>query len=545
MDTQSLPIVSFGKYKDKSVLDLLEDVQYVEWLKLQSWFREKKEIYNIIVNQTIYTNTNSKTPEHNKLQNMFLDKENQQNLINKLISILDKNNYITKLKILFENEDFIKCFGNINLQTCIKKLFNTTVKFEDKFNWDLVLYRGNNSCSLTSIDEEYELGEKIKYRKEYDILEKQKYIDKITEYDDKIKIREKYDSIMIEKFKKDMQTYLENKELNERQVYQYEIKIKNYYEKKEEYKKSKLFEICREYKISVIYYNKCSSNEKRIIDNMLDEYMKEYELKNKSPVCVYKLKMPEMFDISKDVDNSNIPEEYKEKYTIQNSYGYKYFEFNSVRSFKYDKEKYIEDYDKYYEKNFEKHYETNRKSYYENMFNGFSPYVSLIDNKYIIRISQHIYKSGAICCELKPSLSEDYPCVLRKLKTQIELTKNDKTTFYTLHDKIWVLIIGEFNSTNTSREQLITIFNQSEIRIIFTDELFDIKLNTVQIINKIEKNILDKKLIDENIILSDSLKNTEEKLAIAEEKIKQLEAEILTLKTQKTNKSIKDYFGKK
>ena len=81
MEEQLLPIVPFGKYKDKSVLELLADEKYVEWLKQQSWFSNQKQIYNIVVYQTIPTTNNSKTPEHNKLQNLFLDKSNQHKLI--------------------------------------------------------------------------------------------------------------------------------------------------------------------------------------------------------------------------------------------------------------------------------------------------------------------------------------------------------------------------------------------------------------------------------------------------------------------------------
>jgi hypothetical protein len=45
--------------------------------------------------------------------------------------------------------------------------------------------------------------------------------------------------------------------------------------------------------------------------------------------------------------------------------------------------------------------------------------------------------------------------------------------------------------------------------------------------------------------LEEENKLLREKLLNAEEKIKQLEEEILSLKTQKQCKSIKDYFGKK
>ena len=76
MDTQTLPLVPFGKYKGQPITTLMNDTKYLEWCKQQEWFQKFPIVYNICVNQTITTNPNSKTPEHNKLQNMFLDDKN-------------------------------------------------------------------------------------------------------------------------------------------------------------------------------------------------------------------------------------------------------------------------------------------------------------------------------------------------------------------------------------------------------------------------------------------------------------------------------------
>jgi hypothetical protein len=65
-------LVPFGKYKDKTVDLLLSDKQYMEWLNQQPWFKEKYiTIYNIVsgIQEPI------ETPEHNKIQGMFLDKK--------------------------------------------------------------------------------------------------------------------------------------------------------------------------------------------------------------------------------------------------------------------------------------------------------------------------------------------------------------------------------------------------------------------------------------------------------------------------------------
>jgi uncharacterized protein (DUF3820 family) len=108
--------INFGKYKGKCISELLSDIEYVKWLKQQSWLEERnKTIYNIIIKNDLSPNTNSKTPEHNKLQNLFLNKDNQQKLVN--YYKLDNN---TILKIIFE----------------------------DKFNWDFCLYIADlKSCN--------------------------------------------------------------------------------------------------------------------------------------------------------------------------------------------------------------------------------------------------------------------------------------------------------------------------------------------------------------------------------------------------------------
>jgi hypothetical protein len=85
MEIQSLPTVSFGtKYKGQPITALLNDTEYLQWCLQQEWFKSKKYsiIYNICVNQQItHGNQGSKTPEHNRLQNLFLDDENVKKLL--------------------------------------------------------------------------------------------------------------------------------------------------------------------------------------------------------------------------------------------------------------------------------------------------------------------------------------------------------------------------------------------------------------------------------------------------------------------------------
>lgn len=70
----SMRLVPFGKYKGQPVEVMQMDTGYCEWLSTQDWFRER---YANVYQQVIINNFTeaSETPEHNKLQMFFLDKE--------------------------------------------------------------------------------------------------------------------------------------------------------------------------------------------------------------------------------------------------------------------------------------------------------------------------------------------------------------------------------------------------------------------------------------------------------------------------------------
>jgi hypothetical protein len=359
MDTHSLPLVPFGKYKGQPITNLLNDTKYLEWCKQQEWLQKFPIVYNICINQTIATtNQNSKTPEHNKLQNMFLNEQNQIKLLNILLGSNIGVKFKTNFELLISDEEFINCFGKINMPKINCSLKDSKIVFEDKYNWDFILY-----------------------------------------YSD-------YQTITFEP--------------------------------------------------------KCN------VENLTEKYL----------------------------------------YGILRKYNFEYNPRETTRVL-----------DTYIEKVKEK-------------------------NNYEVNVEAVVINSR-VCCELKPILSDDYPCVLRKLKTQIELTESDKI-FKDL-PKYYIIVIGNFTSKYTSKEQLITIFKQSKIQIIFANEIFE-SSNTLSIksINEnTEETLYKNKLIEENKILTNNLLQTQEKLLRAEEKIKDLEELILSLKNQEQIKSIKAYFGEK
>ena len=69
----SSKVVPFGKYKGQPVEAMMADRGYCEWLAGQDWFRSRyAEIHTVIIN---YGSEPQDTPEHNRLQAMFLNPE--------------------------------------------------------------------------------------------------------------------------------------------------------------------------------------------------------------------------------------------------------------------------------------------------------------------------------------------------------------------------------------------------------------------------------------------------------------------------------------
>lgn len=68
-EAQAEALVPFGKYKGHPVATLLSDIAYLYWLQQQPWFAEK---FGWILKQRI-TDELAQTPDHNKLQVLFLD----------------------------------------------------------------------------------------------------------------------------------------------------------------------------------------------------------------------------------------------------------------------------------------------------------------------------------------------------------------------------------------------------------------------------------------------------------------------------------------
>lgn len=470
----ALPIVPFGKYKDKSVLELLADTKYVEWLKQQAWFANQKQIYNIVVHQTISATNNSNTPEHNRMQNCFLDTKNQSKLMFQFFK-----HWITRINQLLKDEAFVRWFGKhdeINISTIdADKL---SVKFEEKFNWDVVLHsNGDFTCSFNSILEA-ELAAKETHKQTY---------------------KQKYDADEISKHEHHMTLV---NQLMERRT---------------------------------------------TIDQKLHKIFKSRSIKMEHIVATCRELIKECCNYNENLwltccDSAS--------------------ELPSVEKLKEYRDAYVDDYRNTYETKFNEHYDEHyadhRMKFYSSMLSecGFDTRasgISIYKNKHTYQIKISImcwatrgHSSGKLYCELKPTLSDDYPVVLRKMKTQIELMESHKielrrdTKVQYLSSSMfhcYVLVVGTFTSVCVSKEQLVEIFRQSNIRVVFMEDMVAGELPA--------KPVVEQLVVAQQPNAEQLTNQLAQKLAAAEEKIRQLEEEINTLKSKKQGKSIKDYYGNK
>jgi uncharacterized protein (DUF3820 family) len=166
---ETLPLIPFGKYKGKPVTEIISDTEYLKWLSLQPWFKEKHPtIYNITINQTI-SNNDSKTPEHNKIQNMFLE----ENFCNKVLEHLYKkdiiNDFTTLYKLVSDNEDNedIMKYSNDYI-----KSIDVDVEFEASYNWDIILTPKTFNPIILSFAIDKQISSKLKIISLYNCEEK-------------------------------------------------------------------------------------------------------------------------------------------------------------------------------------------------------------------------------------------------------------------------------------------------------------------------------------------------------------------------------------
>ena len=75
-----------------------------------------------------------------------------------------------------------------------------------------------------------------------------------------------------------------------------------------------------------------------------------------------------------------------------------------------------------------------------------------------------------IYCKITTILGDDFPCILSEMRSRMEM--NDTRCYNESDFKFYhILLVENFNSINTSKEQLIEIFALSDIKVLFIDDL--------------------------------------------------------------------------
>ena len=319
---------------------------------------------------------------------------------------------------------------------------------------------------------------------------------------------------MLKKYEEELKYYLENKELNnkqyEKEKNEYVTKEKLYQDNKTRFEQKILLELCKKFKLSLDEYKKLSeyANEKKAINKELNTYITQFEVDNKPKYVkmIECLNCPEPYDDKENLwKESHKCEKYRKKYND---------DFDCVYRLNYNKDKYINEYKNEYNKTFEKEYNSYREEFYKKLFKNFNHTIN--KNNDIYKIEIHLFHNiYDIFFEIKPLLSDDYPNVLRKIKTQKELIQKNKIN-YNKRDKLYYLLIDKFISDTTTEKQLIDIFKQSNIRVIFTRDIFN---NIKKIINT--HNILSEINILQNDIneLNNSIANKEKQMLLLYDKI--------------------------
>lgn len=176
-----LPTVPFGKYKNKPMTEMIKDESYVNWCKNQPGLLDKYPIiYNIIYTQRFGEQDNP-TPEHNKMQNLFLDKNMNIKIVNK-VSNVDKITNNKVMEEIFEkiyiDDKYKELFQTYRFDVPKLITYNINTEFEAKYNWDVFI---ECQCKIDNYDEG-----------NYNIMIKKEHV---RRYDDEWKYYNKYFSI--------------------------------------------------------------------------------------------------------------------------------------------------------------------------------------------------------------------------------------------------------------------------------------------------------------------------------------------------------------
>lgn len=126
-------LVPFGKYKGQPVSVMQNDTQYCDWLATQDWFRER---YANVYNQVIINNFTepTETPEHNRLQMLFLDDNFLKSFCDKIFDFsleVKFNKTVSAIKKKYED---VKKYFEENENNHSKEVLDSYIDFFARTN---------------------------------------------------------------------------------------------------------------------------------------------------------------------------------------------------------------------------------------------------------------------------------------------------------------------------------------------------------------------------------------------------------------------------
>lgn len=88
--------------------------------------------------------------------------------------------------------------------------------------------------------------------------------------------------------------------------------------------------------------------------------------------------------------------------------------------------------------------------------------------------SPHWYKSAKILIEIKPTIGDDFPSILRQIKASMPITcgnfDDPRSQYY------YCLVLRDYIGVGASREQFIQFFQSQGYTVVFFDDIEHIKL---------------------------------------------------------------------
>ena len=448
-----------------------------------------------------------------------------------------KNKFENDYDISFDFEGKTKCEDKYNLDVVLRGKLEVINTFKLKENIlekqeqeqrikESLINDYNEKCK----EKEKELNilnDKIKIRGKNDERKQIDYSSKLEQYEKNL---EKYNSYNfeeeVEKHQRNLQQNLKDVETSREQNLKWESHFENFKNTNELLlcKKNGFIEIKN--MITVIKYN--NPNEKNFVHEQLEKLKKNYCIQHPKPSIISKNKFPEKTLTKPTMPTMpNIDEEYYSTWSENNSLlsfnGFKineadlnwdtkkYEKIQNIKNLEILRNNVLKDIEELQKNNIIENFDKNIDNYLKSINEEcFDIYLKKEYNKYIQELYCKMFSfkfktifmkeikfvdnfvivkykidESISCCELKPVVGEDYFDVLRKMRDQISYIKKDrencnkpnsisskafgdnKTTIY------YNLIIGNFNSTETSKETLIEIYNQHNIIVIFSENIFE------------------------------------------------------------------------